>query len=114
MVKPGFWKFKWLALLPLCLSGLLTLWWWKGKELTLGSQGGSDAPGVKDPGALRLPDDAVLVVGSGEVDVDGGVLSLAPPVLGVVEALPVQEGQTVPSGAVLLRLRADAARSQLQ
>jgi multidrug resistance efflux pump len=114
MVKLGFGNIKWLALVFLCLGGLLALWWWKGLGLTGGSLGGPDTPGVKDPGTVRLPDDAVLVVGTGEVDVDGGILSLAPPVLGVVEAVPVQEGQTIPKGTVLLRLRADAAQSQLQ
>src|SRR5262249_13775579 len=38
----------------------------------------------------------------------------APPVPGVVEAIDVQEGKTVTRGTVLLRLRADAAKSTLE
>src|SRR5262249_27493277 len=50
------------------------------------------------------PPPAPQVVCLGHVDVDGGVLSLAPARAGTVVELKVHEGDTVPAGAVLLRL----------
>jgi multidrug resistance efflux pump len=110
MIKLGFWKVTWLVLLFLCLPGLLALWWWNGKDWLPGSQGAT--AGAKGSAAVPLPNDALLV-GTGEITVDGGLLALSPLGAGVVESIAVQEGQAVAGGAVLLRLRSDAAQSQL-
>jgi multidrug resistance efflux pump len=48
------------------------------------------------------------------VDVDGGVLSLAPARAGTVVELKVHEGDTVPAGAVLLRLDDRPARFEVE
>ncbi|MFO0843422.1 MAG: HlyD family efflux transporter periplasmic adaptor subunit [Gemmataceae bacterium] len=50
----------------------------------------------------------------GRVDIDGGVLDLAPVRAGRVAVLPVREGEAVPAGAVLLRLDEQAARLLVQ
>jgi multidrug resistance efflux pump len=50
----------------------------------------------------------------GRVDVEGGVLDLAPVRAGRVVAVPVREGDTVPAGAALLRLDDEPARLQMQ
>lgn len=50
----------------------------------------------------------------GRVDVEGGLLDLAPVRPGRVVAVPVHEGETVSGGAVLLRLDEEPARLQVQ
>jgi multidrug resistance efflux pump len=50
----------------------------------------------------------------GRVDVEGGVLDLAPVRAGRVVAVPVREGEAVPAGAVLLRLDEEPARLQVR
>lgn len=66
------------------------------------------------PNQMELPEDTVLVVGSGEIDVDGGVLALAPPSWGKVEEILVSEGQRVKGGETLLRLHRALAQAQLE
>lgn len=63
---------------------------------------------------VELPEDTVLVVGSGEVDVDGGVLALSPAAPGKVEEILVREGQRLRRGEPLLRLQQAQARAQLE
>jgi multidrug resistance efflux pump len=50
----------------------------------------------------------------GRVDVEGGLLELAPVRPGRVVAVPVREGEAVSAGAVLLRLDEEPARLQVQ
>lgn len=51
-----------------------------------------------------------VAIARGEVDVSGGLLPVFPRQSGVVSALAVAPGQSVQRGAVLLRLKDDAAR----
>lgn len=63
-----------------------------------------------DPGPAGLQGVECL----GRVDVEGGVLDLAPVRAGRVVAVPVREGEEVPAGAVLLRLDDQPARLQVR
>jgi multidrug resistance efflux pump len=63
-----------------------------------------------DPGLLGLRGVECL----GRVDIEGGVLDLAPVRPGRVVSVPVREGETVSSGTVLLRLDEQPARLQIQ
>src|SRR5262245_55087015 len=60
-----------------------------------------------------LHSDTTLVVGSGEVDVEGGILPLLPRIPGQVQEILVEEGQQVRRNAPLLRLRGRAAEIQV-
>jgi multidrug resistance efflux pump len=67
-----------------------------------GSQRQESAPGLEGVECL------------GRVDVEGGLLDLAPVRAGRVVAVPVREGEAVSAGAVLLRLDEQPARLQVQ
>jgi multidrug resistance efflux pump len=67
-------------------------------------------PDPPPPPTTALPQ----VVCLGHVDVDGGVLALAPARAGQVIELRVQEGEAVASGAVLLRLDDRSARFDVE
>ena len=54
-----------------------------------------------------------VAVARGKIDVEGGLLDLASPAVGVVQQLLIKEGQSVQKGQVLLRLADDAARADL-
>lgn len=56
---------------------------------------------------------AAVAVARGKIDVEGGLLELAPVVSGVVQQLMIKEGQSVEKGQVLLRLADDASRADL-
>lgn len=60
-----------------------------------------------------LPDDAVLVVGSGEIDVDGGTIPLSLSVMGEVEEILVKEDQHVTTGTPMVRLRSVLAKQNV-
>lgn len=55
----------------------------------------------------------VLALARGKVDVEGGLLLLSAGAEGVVQKLPVQEGQRVQAGQVLLRLGDAAAQADV-
>ncbi|MFO0949327.1 MAG: biotin/lipoyl-binding protein [Planctomycetota bacterium] len=60
-----------------------------------------------------LPDDAILVVGSGEIDVEGGTIPLSLSVIGDVEEILVKEDQHVTAGTPLVRLRSVLAKQNV-
>ena len=49
-----------------------------------------------------------VAVARGKIDIEGGLLELAPAVAGTVLQLPLKEGQRVKPGQLLLRLTDDA------
>lgn len=61
-----------------------------------------------------LPSDTVIVVGAGEVDVEGGLLALSPMPNGIVRSIPVKDGQKVKSGAALCELDASLADAYVE
>lgn len=63
--------------------------------------------------AAQARGNAAVAVARGKIDVDGGLLELAPAVSGVVRQLMVKEGQSVQKDQVLLRLADDASRADL-
>jgi multidrug resistance efflux pump len=65
------------------------------------------------PNDAPLPPGAVLVVGSAEIDVDGGILPLSPATPGRIKSVRVTEGQAVTEGQPLLDLDATAAEAQV-
>lgn len=54
-----------------------------------------------------------LAVARGKIDVEGGLLELAPGIDGSVQQLLVKEGQSVQRGQLLLRMADDAQRADL-
>ena len=54
-----------------------------------------------------------VAVARGKIDIEGGLLELAPAVAGTVLQLPLKEGQRVKPGQLLLRLADDASRSDM-
>jgi multidrug resistance efflux pump len=101
---------RWARFLGLALAGavvlLIGLAWSKGAFHLRGQDAAQHQ-------AATLPAKAVLVVGSGEVDVEGGLYPLAPVAQGVVAEVEVADGQTVMQGQPLLRLDADLAAIQV-
>lgn len=63
--------------------------------------------------AAQSKNNASVAIARGKIDVEGGLLEIAPETAGVVEQLQVKEGQTVEKGQVLLRLKDDASRADL-
>jgi membrane fusion protein (multidrug efflux system) len=57
----------------------------------------------EDASAVQAPP---LVVATGEIDAEGGILPLSPAQAGIVRATPAREGQMVPKGATLVCLDA--------
>ncbi|WOI44345.1 efflux RND transporter periplasmic adaptor subunit [Acidovorax sp. BLS4] len=62
--------------------------------------------------AAEPPPPAQVAVARGKIEVPGGLLELSPAQEGLVQAVAVQEGQTVQRGQLLLRLAGDAAGSE--
>ncbi|MFG5778214.1 efflux RND transporter periplasmic adaptor subunit [Comamonas sp. J-3] len=54
-----------------------------------------------------------VAVARGKIDVEGGLLELAPAIEGTVQQLPLKEGQRVQAGQLLLRMADDASRADL-
>lgn len=113
MVTLKCWKPLVFAAVAACLLAAAacllpdTAWWnWFGSY--------SSAKNAASPNQVELPEDTVLVVGSGEVDVDGGVLALSPVAPGKVEEILVREGQRRRRGEPLLRLHRVLAQAQLE
>ena len=52
-------------------------------------------------------------VARGKIEIEGGLLELAPGVEGLVQQLPIKEGQSVQRGQLLLRMADDASRANL-
>ncbi|MBS0468796.1 MAG: HlyD family efflux transporter periplasmic adaptor subunit [Proteobacteria bacterium] len=59
------------------------------------------------------PQGAPAAVARGKIEVEGGLLDLAPASAGVVRQLAVKEGQQVQKGQLLLRLADDEQRAEL-
>jgi multidrug resistance efflux pump len=87
------------------------------RQLRMAALGGSpttDAAGEGlTPPKERLPTDAVFA-GKGEIDVEGGLLTLFPLTYGEIEAVTVKENDRVAAGAELLRIRNKAAALQVE
>ena len=56
---------------------------------------------------------AAVAVARGKIEVEGGLLDLSPAVAGVVQQLPVKEGQSVQRGQLLLRLADETGQADL-
>lgn len=54
-----------------------------------------------------------VAVARGKIEVEGGLLDLAPAIDGTVQTLAVKEGQSVQRGQLLLRIADDASRADL-
>lgn len=63
--------------------------------------------------AAQAQSNGPAAVARGKIDVEGGVLELAPAQDGVVQQLPVKEGQAVQTGQLLLRMGDETARADL-
>src|SRR5207248_1040007 len=90
-----------VGLIALLISRGLVPYFLSGVQ-TSSAAAETDAPG---PGA-----ESKLVVCYGYADLEGGITSLHPSQSGRVAEIPVKENDTVPAGAVLLRLDDRAAR----
>lgn len=60
-----------------------------------------------------LPEDTRLVVGSGEIDVDGGTIPLSFSTIGDVDKILVEEDSHVKKGAPLIQLRNELAKFEV-
>lgn len=69
---------------------------------------------TQPPQAAALPADTALVVGAGEIDVEGGILPLSPVPTGLVQQVHIHDGQHVQANDKLLELDATEAREQLE
>lgn len=56
---------------------------------------------------------SAVAIARGKIEVEGGLLDIAPETGGVVQQLLVKEGQSVEKGQLLLRLKDEAARADL-
>ena len=72
-----------------------------------------DSAPLVSAATAQVRGNAAVAVARGKIDVEGGLLELAPAVSGVVQQLMVKEGQSVQKGQVLLRLVDDASRADL-
>ena len=63
--------------------------------------------------AAQVKSNGPVAIARGKIEVEGGLLELAPETAGVVQQLLVKEGQSVQKGQVLLRLSDDASRADL-
>lgn len=72
-----------------------------------------DARPVASAHAAAPQQPAPVAVARGKIEVEGGLLELAPAASGVVAQMLVKEGQPVRKGQVLLRLEDDALRADL-
>ncbi|QIL82658.1 HlyD family efflux transporter periplasmic adaptor subunit [Diaphorobacter sp. HDW4A] len=59
------------------------------------------------------PQSGPAAVARGKIEVEGGLIDLAPGINGTVQQLPVKEGQSVPRGQLLMRMADDASRADL-
>lgn len=71
------------------------------------------AAGTAYAAAAALPKNGPVAVARGKIDVEGGLLELGPGVEGMVQQLPIREGQHVQRGQLLLRMADDASRADL-
>lgn len=90
----------------LALLGALTL-------VLGGCSPAKDSAPLLSVAAAQARGNTSVAVARGKIDVEGGLLELAPAVSGVVQQLMVKEGQSVKKGQVLLRLADDASRADL-
>lgn len=90
----------------LALLGALTL-------VLGGCSPAKDSAPLLSVAAAQARGNTSVAVARGKIDVEGGLLELAPAVSGVVQQLMVKEGQSVKKGQVLLRLADDATRADL-
>ncbi len=63
-----------------------------------------DAPGQAPAGKAGTATAGKVAVARGIIDIEGGLIALAPPVDGSITAAPVREGATVKKGQLLLSL----------
>jgi len=95
----------WLWAAPVLIGGLA----WGGHTLSVALRGDSRPVDGANAGPTVLP-----VVAFGHGDVEGGLVSLTPAVVGGrVAELFVTEGESVPAGSVLLRLDDTQARPKV-
>ena len=97
-----------VALLSIALAVATSL-------LTACSPSDSDMPvsAARAATAAQPKSDGIVAVARGKIDVEGGLLELAPAIDGTVQQLPVKEGQAVQAGQLLLRMTDDASRADL-
>lgn len=69
-------------------------------------------PPTQDAAAAEQPNGPVAIA-RGKIEVTGGLIELAPGLAGVVQQLPIQEGQSVQREQLLLRLADEVARRDL-
>ncbi|HVJ81970.1 MAG TPA: biotin/lipoyl-binding protein [Planctomycetia bacterium] len=111
----------WMVGGALALLAMLAIW---RLELPFTSNlrlafAGSNPPSNPPPEANRigltdLADDALLVAGQGQVDVDGGIRQLAPKIAGEIAKIEVKESQLLKAGDPILRISSAIAQLQVE
>lgn len=76
-------------------------------------EAGGNKPSLAAHAAAADAQPAPAAVARGKIDIEGGLLELAPATEGLVQQLLVREGQSVQKGQLLLRLADDSARADL-
>jgi multidrug resistance efflux pump len=91
------WRFRLLLLLALLAAGLAACLLVPPVRSTVAAWLGFRSQGQDTAGGEQS-----IVVATGEVDVEGGILPLSPSQSGVVEQVPVKGGEAVAKGALLV------------
>ena len=78
-----------------------------------GCSRGKETASLIPAAAAQTRSASPVAVARGKIDVEGGLLELAPATSGVVQQLLVKEGQQVQKGQVVLRLADEAAKADL-
>lgn len=69
-------------------------------------------PAAQDPSAAA-PRNGPVAIARGKIEVEGGLIELAPGLEGIVQQLPVKEGQSVQREQLLLRIADEASRTDI-